>query len=105
VYLTADVVEQRRQVLGLLGLAAGERVLDIGAGPGLLAADMARAVGPRGRVCGIDVSDAMLALARRRRLPCGCRESGSASLTCPFARRMPQTQLLVEQAWRCPSST
>jgi SAM-dependent methyltransferase len=71
VYLTADVVQQRRDVLRLLALAAGETVLDIGSGPGLLAADMAQAVGPTGRVCGIDVSDSMLTLARGRTLPAG----------------------------------
>lgn len=71
VYLTADVVQQRREVLRLLALAAGEAVLDIGSGPGLLATEMAQAVGPTGRVCGIDVSDSMLALARSRAVPGG----------------------------------
>ena len=67
VYLTQDVVAQRREVLRLLALAPGERVLDVGSGPGLLAVEMAAAVGPSGRVCGIDVSDSMLALARGRK--------------------------------------
>jgi len=71
VYLTADVVQQRREVLRLLALTAGEAVLDIGSGPGLLATEMAQAVGPTGRVCGIDVSDSMLALARSRTVPAG----------------------------------
>jgi arsenite methyltransferase len=71
VYLTADVVRQRREVLRLLGLTAGEAVLDIGSGPGLLATEMAQAVGPTGRVCGIDVSDSMLTLARARAVPAG----------------------------------
>jgi SAM-dependent methyltransferase len=65
-YLTPDVVEQRHATLRALGLRAGERVLDVGSGPGLLAAEMAQAVGPAGHVTGIDVSDAMLALSRRR---------------------------------------
>ena len=66
IYLTDDVAQQRREVLRLLALAPGEPVLDVGSGPGLLAIDMAAAVGPTGRVCGIDVSDSMLALARAR---------------------------------------
>jgi arsenite methyltransferase len=70
-YLTADVIQQRREVLRLLALTAGEAVLDVGSGPGLLAVDMARAVGPAGRVCGIDVSDSMLTLARGRAVPAG----------------------------------
>jgi arsenite methyltransferase len=71
VYLTADVVEQRREVLRLLGLTAGEAVLDIGSGPGLLATDVAQTVGRSGRVCGIDLSDSMLTLARGRAVPAG----------------------------------
>jgi len=66
IYLTPDVVEQRRRVLEALRLAAGESVLDIGSGPGLLAHAMAEAVGPQGRVCGIDRSEAMVAMSRRR---------------------------------------
>jgi arsenite methyltransferase len=69
IYLTADVVQQRREVLRQLALADGESVLDIGCGPGLMATDLAEAVGPTGRVCGIDVSDSMLTLARGRAVP------------------------------------
>ena len=65
-YTTPDVVEQRQAVLGALGLGPGERVIDIGTGPGLLAAELAAAVGPDGLVCGIDISDSMLTLARAR---------------------------------------
>jgi SAM-dependent methyltransferase len=65
-YRTADVVEQRRTSLQTLALRPGERVLDIGSGPGFLAWEMAAAVGPGGRVHGIDPSESMLALARRR---------------------------------------
>lgn len=67
VYLTPDVVAQRREVLRLLALAPGERVIDVGSGPGLLAVELAAAVGSTGQVCGIDVSDSMLALARGRK--------------------------------------
>ena len=65
-YLTPDVVAQRCQVLKALQLREGERVLDVGVGPGLLAYDMAASVGRDGQVCGIDVSEDMLAMARRR---------------------------------------
>ena len=66
VYGTADVVEQRRAVVALLAPAPGERALDIGCGPGLLTAEIARAVGPEGRVTGVDASPSMLAIAARR---------------------------------------
>jgi arsenite methyltransferase len=54
-----------------LGLRPGERVLDIGVGPGFLAAEMAAEVAPDGRVCGIDPSDSMLAIAKTRAVPAG----------------------------------
>jgi arsenite methyltransferase len=65
-YLTPDVVAQRRETLRALALQPGERVLDVGSGPGLLVAEMAQAVGPSGRVTGLDISDGMLALSRTR---------------------------------------
>ena len=66
VYLTPDVAAQRGAVLEVLALEAGERVLDIGSGPGLLARDMAEAVGAQGRVRGVDISADMLVLSKAR---------------------------------------
>ena len=65
-YMTADIVEQRRATRALLALQPGERVLDIGSGPGFLADEMAAEVGPEGAVHGVDPSESMLAIARRR---------------------------------------
>ena len=65
-YQTPDVVAQRAATLDALALQAGERVVDIGSGPGLLAVEMAEQVGPAGQVIGLDLSDSMLALSRRR---------------------------------------
>ena len=65
-YMTSDVAAQRSEVLKALQLREGERVLDVGVGPGLLAYDMAQSVGPDGHVCGIDLSDDMLAMSRKR---------------------------------------
>ncbi len=83
VYTAPDVVEQRRIVRVALALRPGDRVLDVGVGPGLLAAEMAPEVGPSGRICGIDVSDSMLAIANTRAdVPDGPRielEVGSAT--------------------------
>ena len=66
IYATSDLVAQRRAVLEALALRSGERVLDLGAGPGFLALEMAALVGPTGRVIGVDVSDTMRAMARAR---------------------------------------
>lgn len=81
VYQTPDMVGQRCRVLEALGPAPGEAILDIGSGPGLLAQDIAKAVGPDGRVVGIDPSEAMLAMARKRcaEQPWAAFEDGEAT--------------------------
>ena len=71
VYTTQDVIEQRRVVRRTLALRPGERVLDIGVGPGFLATEMAAEVGAGGQVYGIDPSESMLAIARTRPSPAG----------------------------------
>ena len=71
IYLTPDVVAQREAVLAALDPLPGERVLDLGCGPGLLAAAIAKRVGARGAVHGVDVSADMLALAAAREQPEG----------------------------------
>ncbi len=65
-YMTPDVVAQRHEVLRVLELCEGERVVDVGSGPGFLAADMGMKVGATGRVCGIDVSESMIAMSQTR---------------------------------------
>jgi ubiquinone/menaquinone biosynthesis C-methylase UbiE len=65
-YATPDVVAQRAQVMELLAPQPGERVLDIGSGPGYLAAAIADAVGSAGAVHALDASTPMNALARAR---------------------------------------
>lgn len=88
IYLTPDVVSQRRQVMQALQLVPGERVLDIGSGPGLLAAEVAAAVGPEGRVCGIDTSDPLIAMARQRCASepwCEFRKADATALPYPDA--------------------
>jgi ubiquinone/menaquinone biosynthesis C-methylase UbiE len=87
-YMTPDVVEQRRAVRAALALKRGEQVLDVGSGAGLLAHELAAEVGALGSVDGIDPSESMLALARRRRPHDGAAEirfvAGDASVL-PFA--------------------
>lgn len=63
-YLTPDVIAQREQFLGALAPRPGERALDVGSGPGFLAAAIAEAVGPSGAVYGVDISEPLLAVAR-----------------------------------------
>jgi arsenite methyltransferase len=87
-YTTADVAEQRRVVRGLLALKDGESVLDIGSGPGLLAHEMAREVGRNGSIAGVDPSESMLAIARRRERYSGCaatRFTAGDACSLPFS--------------------
>ena len=79
-YLTSDVAAQRRAVVEALDISPGERVLDVGSGPGFLVAEMAEAVGPSGVVYGVDVSEIMVAMARKRceNLPSARLEVGPA---------------------------
>ena len=65
-YQTEDAARRRQVVLDALQLQSGERVLDIGTGPGFLAAEMAHAVGPGGQIHCIDMSEPMLDMARKR---------------------------------------
>ncbi len=63
---TPDIVRQRQIILTSLALEPGERVLDIGSGPGLMASELAAAVGPQGHVNGIDVSESMIVIANEQ---------------------------------------
>ena len=74
IYLTPDVVAQRERVLAALDPQPGERVVDLGSGPGLLAAAIAERVGSDGAVHGIDVSPDMLAIAAKRARAPGAAE-------------------------------
>jgi SAM-dependent methyltransferase len=47
------------------GIAAGNRVLDVACGTGVLAREVHKRVGQSGRVVGLDLNDAMLAVAAR----------------------------------------
>ncbi|MGH8925628.1 MAG: class I SAM-dependent methyltransferase [Acidimicrobiia bacterium] len=46
-------------------VGTGDRVLDVGCGTGVVARECARRVGEEGNVAGIDISEEMLAVARR----------------------------------------
>ena len=71
-------------VLDAARLRAGDRVLDVGTGPGLLARRAARRVGATGRVVGIDPSPAAVRSASRRSSVNLAFEVGSAQ-QLPFA--------------------
>ena len=86
VYQTPDVQAQREQVLHSLRPSRGERVLDVGSGPGLLACEIAAQVAPGGAVAGVDISQPLLAWAPEHTapsLPVDYRHADATQL--PFA--------------------
>lgn len=57
-------IAARDEYVRLLGVAPGERVLDVGCGSGAVTRTVARRVAPGGRVVGFDASPALLKVAR-----------------------------------------
>ncbi len=57
-----DRIRQPARVIAALGLRPGQRVADVGAGPGYLTFRLAEAVGPSGRVVATDIDPAALAV-------------------------------------------
>jgi len=59
-----DETAAREEYLELLGLAPGEKVLDVGCGSGVVTRAIAQRIAPGGQALGIDPSPALLAIAR-----------------------------------------
>jgi ubiquinone/menaquinone biosynthesis C-methylase UbiE len=64
-----DIKSVKRVMLAQLELHDGVSLLDVGCGTGDDVWDLARVVGPRGRVVGVDASSAMIAEAKKRHAP------------------------------------
>lgn len=65
-YRGGDVARRRRMAFDALHLSEGDTVIDIGCGNGLLTEEIARAIGPTGRVIGVDPSEDMRTPASAR---------------------------------------
>jgi ubiquinone/menaquinone biosynthesis C-methylase UbiE len=65
-YGAREVVYRRQLVRQALAPVPGERILDIGCGPGFYEAEVSPELGRTGLVVGVDSSEDMLALARDR---------------------------------------
>lgn len=65
-YRLTGASRHQRFAVGALRLRPGDTVVDMGCGTGLNFPRLRAAVGPAGRIIGVDLTDAMLARARRR---------------------------------------
>jgi arsenite methyltransferase len=65
-YATRDVLRRRELVRVALGARPGDRILDVGCGPGFYVTELLEEVGPEGLVVGLDISPDMLAVAAKR---------------------------------------
>jgi ubiquinone/menaquinone biosynthesis C-methylase UbiE len=89
--IIAGSTEKKYRDIGLQKLAArpGEHILEIGFGTGHCLLALAQSVGETGKVCGIDLSEGMLAISQNRLYQAGL--SGRVdlrlgdALTLPFA--------------------
>jgi len=86
----AQLAEAQAAMLQFASPAAGERVLDIACGTGLVSFAAARAVGPKGHVLGTDLSQRMIEAAERRARDlrvsnCSFLRMDAESLTVPDA--------------------
>lgn len=76
-WLVDNPVRRRyvRPLLGRAGIQPGERVLELGPGPGAFTIGAARLVGPAGRIIAVDIQPEMIARVEER-----VREAGLANV-------------------------
>jgi ubiquinone/menaquinone biosynthesis C-methylase UbiE len=88
-YVPAMFLPWAKILLHHAAVRSGERVLDVACGTGIVAREVAPLVGSSGRVAGVDVSAAMLAVARSLPAPSGAtitwHEGNAMALPFPDA--------------------
>lgn len=72
----------RADLIQRLNPSPGERVLDLGTGPGEPAITIAQRIAPKGEVVGVDLSEKMVELAQRSALAQGVRNVSFRSMDC-----------------------
>jgi arsenite methyltransferase len=83
-YRGSDFTKRRMANFDALAPATGETILDIGCGPGFFTSELARVVGERGRVIGVDPSADMRETASRR-----CHEQPNVRIVEGTANALP----------------
>ncbi len=93
VYQGADVTRRRQGSFDALRPGPGEMIADIGCGNGLLTLELARAVGSKGRIFGIDPSKDMRQSAQDR-----CREHDWVEIIDGSADKLPVQSNSIDKA-------
>jgi ubiquinone/menaquinone biosynthesis C-methylase UbiE len=85
-----------RPVIGRVRIQAGERVLELGPGPGTFTVEAARRVGPDGRLIAVDIQPEMIAQVDRR-----VNEAGLTNVETHIAgaHRLPLDARSVDRAF------
>jgi arsenite methyltransferase len=83
-YQARDVLRRRALVRQALAAQPGERVIDIGCGPGFYVAELLEEIGPDGSILGVDAAEAMLGIAAKR-----CEAHPNASFEQADATSLP----------------
>ena len=81
---SAGARSRRATISAALSLKPGDRVLDVGSGPGHQAFDLSSIVGTTGRVDGVDLAESALEISRRR-----CSDLGNVSFHYGEASKLP----------------
>ena len=84
--MAKETAAPNRRAVDALGVFQGDRILDVGCGPGTALTELAAAA-PSGHVAGIDPSPLMIKVARRRNKP--LVRSGRVSVTEASATALP----------------
>lgn len=85
-----------RPLLDRVGIRPGERVLELGPGPGTFTVNAARRVGPEGRIIAVDIQPQMIAQVERR-----VREAGLTNVEAHVASacELPLDDASVDRAF------
>lgn len=81
---SAGATARRARILEALTLKPGDRVLDVGSGPGHQVFEMSSVVGVTGRIDGIDAAESAVDIARRR-----CSELTNVNFQIGEASKLP----------------
>jgi ubiquinone/menaquinone biosynthesis C-methylase UbiE len=81
---STGATERRARILQALALKSGDRVLDVGSGPGHQAFEMSAVVGNTGRIDGVDPAESAVEIARRR-----CSALGNVSFQLGEVSHLP----------------